>query len=178
MAVSAFVKTNVSGTLLWEDGTGTPLTLTLAFDRGDFALSGLNETLNERVAIERRGRYINSAYGNRVYPAFSLSCWVSAFQDSGVAPGNAITFLTRATGSAYAAAVSTLGAGAAVPFAFDQTYTLEGTDWGDSADHTFTLADCEVLDFAFSEAADGLSIAINGVVRGAITGDLDMTEIA
>ena len=54
-ADSSFVKTNVSGKLTLADGTGTPVTLELAFDRGDLTVGPIKEVLNEDVAIERRG---------------------------------------------------------------------------------------------------------------------------
>lgn len=183
MSVSSIVKTNVSGTITLIDGTTpTAIELALSFDRGDLNVSGLKEVLNETITVERRGRFVNSAHGNRVYPSFSFSCWLSAFQDSGTAPGNILTWIQRTTGSAYAALVSSLQPGASAnadtPFAFDIKYDLEGADFGDSADHTFTLGDCEVLDFTFAEAADGLSVSVNGVVRGAVSGDLEMAQVA
>lgn len=178
MAVSGFVKTNVSGAITLLDGAATPVELTLAFDRGDLSLSTLKEVLNEDVAIERRGRFINSAHGARVYPSISFSCWISAFQDSGVAPGNILTWIQRTASSAYASLVSTLGTGSSVPFACDLRYTLEGTDFGDSADHTFTCNDVQLQIDSFTEAAEGLSVAISGMVRGGITGDLAMAQVA
>jgi hypothetical protein len=134
--------------------------------------------LNERVAIERRGQFINLAHGARSYPTVSFSCWFTEFGDSGTAPGNILTFLQRTTGSAYASNVSTLGSGAKVPYTVDVTYTIEGTDWGDSADHTFTLHDVDFSIDSFTEAPEGCSIALTGTIYGEIDGDLEMDEIA
>lgn len=181
--LSDFVKTNVSGQISLADGTGTPVTLTLVFDRGDLAISNLKgDHLNENVRIQRRGRHINTAPGNRLYPGVSFSAWLPAFDDSGAAPGDLITWIQRTTGSAYAGLISTTdpsaGSGPDIPFAFDLTYTLEGTRFGDSQDHTFTLHDFEVDNFSFNEAAEGISISLTGTVTGEIDGDLDMAEIA
>lgn len=180
MSVSGFVKNNTMGVITLIDGTTpTAIELALAFDRGDLNLSGpLKSVLNENVAVERRGRFINTVHGNRVYPQLSFSCWISAFQDSGTAPGNIWTWIQRTTGSAYAANVSTLGTGSLVPFACNLKYDLEGTDVGDSGDHTFTCADVELVIDSFTEAAEGCSVSISGVVRGAITGDLEMAQLA
>lgn len=176
MAISQYVRTNVSGEITLTDGAATQLTL--AFDRGDLSISGLKEVLNENVRIQRRGKFVNTAHGARIFPTVSFSSWVSAFQDSGMAPGDLITWIQRASGSAYASLESTYGSASGLPFAFDVTYTLEGTDFGDSADSTFTLHDCEVDSFDFAEAAEGLSITVNLTVTGEIDGDLDMDEVA
>lgn len=179
MAVSGFVKTNTCGAIALADGTSpTPVSLTLAFDRGDLSLSNLAPVLNERVVIEARGKFKNLAYGARQYPTVSFSCWVSAFQDSGTAPGNILTFLQRTAGSAYASNDGTLGTGSKIPYTVDVTYTLEGTDWGDSADHTFTLHDVDFSIDSFTEASDGCNVSLTGTVYGEITGDLKMDEIA
>ncbi len=179
MAVSQIVKNNVAGQIKLIDGTTpTALELVLAFDKGDFSLTGAKEVLNNPVAVERRGKFINSLHGARMYPSFSFSCWASAFQDDGSDPGNIATWVLRSGGGAYAAAESTLGAGSRVPFAFHTEYTMEGSDYGDSADHTFQLEDCEVTDFGFSEAEEGCTFSISGVVRGPVTGDLPMSEVA
>jgi len=178
MAVSGFVKTSTSGSITLSDGTATPVTLTLAFDRGDLSISGLKEVLNEDVVIERRGRFVNVAHGNRIYPTFTFSCWVSQFNDSGTAPGNILTWIQRTTGSAYAANVSTFGSGSSIPFACDVQYDLEGTDFGDSADHQIILNDCQLQIDSLVEAAEGMSLSVSGVVRGAVGGDLEMAEVA
>ena len=52
-AESSYIKTNISGTIVLSDGTGTPVTLTLAYERGDLAISPLQEKLNELVTTGR-----------------------------------------------------------------------------------------------------------------------------
>ena len=175
MAVSGFVKTNVSGSISLADGTGTPLTLALLFDRGDLQVTGIKEVLNEDVAIERRGNFINAAHGNRTYPQLSFSSWISQFQ-AAADPGDIVDWILRQ--GAYSAAVSTLGAGSKVPFASDVTYNLEGTDFNDSADHDFTLHDVQFNGFDFQESESGLFVSISGIVRGEIDGDLTAAEYA
>jgi hypothetical protein len=44
-------------------------------------------------------------------------------------------------------------------------FTVEGTNFGDSADHTLTLTNCEIETIDFSEG-DPNSFTINGVCTG------------
>jgi hypothetical protein len=174
---SGIVKTNVSGSFTLSDGTSpAAVTLVASFDRGDFALSGFKQILNEDVAVERRGKFVSVAHGNRMYPSVTFSFWVDGFASSGSAPGTEIEFLMK--DGAYASNASTLGTGADVPYAIDIIYTLEGTDFGDSADHTFTLSDVQITDVSYTEAAEGNSVTVTGTVRGAITGDIAAAQIA
>ena len=181
MAVSNIVKNNVAGSIKFIDGT-TPVAieLTLQFDKGDFALSGAKEKLNANVAIERRGKRKNTVHGARVYPTFSFTSWVSEFQDDGSTPGDVGSWVTRSGAYAGLVPVATPGATAPadVPFGFDIEYSMRGTTYGDASDHNFTLGDCEVTSFGFTEAEEGNSFSIGGDVRGAITGDLPMSEIS
>ena len=173
MAKSTVVKTNVMGTLTGTDNTpSTPLTYACTFDMGDFSLSGLQDGLREVVAHEAKGQFLGLSYGARVYPSFSFSAKVAQFSDS--ASGTLTDFVLRTTGSEYAAAVSTSGAGR--PFTTTWTFVMEGTGVGDDADHTVTLADCH-LSAEFSEG-DSNSLSISGVVYGAITGDLAQSEVS
>jgi len=178
MAVSQIVKNNIAGQIRLIDGSlPTPLEYVCAFERGDFAFSGGKEVLNNPVAIERRGKFVNALHGGRVYPSFTFSAWASSFQDDGAEPGNIATWVLRSAGGAYEAAVSTFGPGSRVPFAFHVEYTMSGLDYNDGADHTFQLGDCEITDFSFTEAEDGNTFQLSGIVRGPITGDLPMSEV-
>jgi hypothetical protein len=175
MSVSAFVKNNTQGSLRLFDATsGTALTISLAFDAGDFEISGIPSggKLNEIVAYERRGAFKSAAHGNRVYPEWSFSSLVSSLSDASA--GTVSDFVLRQ--GAYAAAVSTLGTGTAVPYAFNVEYTIEGTAWGDSADITVTIGDCILTGWAFTEG-DPDSVKLSDTVYGAITGDIAASEI-
>ena len=172
-ADSNFVKTSVSGSLQLRDATATPVTLDLAFDRGDLVVGPIKEVMNEDVVIERRGRFVNVAHGSRIFPTSSFSAWFSKFQASNV-PGAISDWVLRQ--GPYAALVSTLGSGPKVPFASDAIYTIEGSDFGDSADHTFTLHDVQWTIDSFTEANEGCFFSLSGVVRGEIDGDLTAAE--
>ena len=173
MAKSTYVKSNVMGTILIEDNTPTTkLDYTCTFDMGDFSLSGLKEGLREVVVHERKGNLCGLSYGARVYPSFSFTAKMAQFTDA--TSGTLSDMVLRTATSEYAAAVSTLGAGR--PYTLDLTFTIEGTDYGDDLDHTFTLEDCH-LSADFSEG-DSDTFSISGTVYGAITGDLAQAESA
>jgi len=170
MALDSFVKTNLHGTISLADGTGTPLTMTLTFDRGDFSVGPLKDVLNETVKFDRRGKFLSAAPGARIYPSGSFSAYVHQFTD---ATADVLSdFLLR--NGKYAAAVSTLGTSHPV-YAVDITMTLEGTDFG-GVDSTFTLHDCVVVLDTFSEGEPD-TFAISFEVLGQITGDLACAEI-
>ena len=163
-AESSYIKTNISGTIVLSDGTGTPVTLTLAYDRGDLAISPLQEKLNELVKIERRGKFVSHAYGARVYPTVSFSVYSgNVVGGTTTAPGTPTEFVTF-TGS-YAANLGTLGTGR--PKTVDMVITIEGTNFGDADDEVITLNDVYITG-AWSEAADGNTISFTGEVLGAI----------
>lgn len=161
-AESAFIKLSTSGAIQLRDGTGTPVTLTLSYDKGDGSLGPLADKLNESVKIERRGRFVSHGYGARIYPQVSFSAWCGNLVGSSAsAPGTPTEFAAKL--GAYSANTGTLGAGR--PYTIDIRWTVEGTDPGDTADETITAEDvrCQIT---WNEAMDGNSIAISGEVLG------------
>lgn len=171
MARSTFIKHYEDVSLKLADGTGTPIELTLLLDTGDISLSGLVDKLRETVAYERKGALQTVRKAARVYPTGSFTCQVSEFSET--ATGTVLDFLFRTTGTPFAAAVSTLGANAQV-FTLDMTITQEGTDFGDAADGTLTLADVDfTVDYS---AGEPNTITLNFTVYGAISGDLAIAE--
>jgi hypothetical protein len=166
MAASTYQKTNADGSIVIKDGTGTPLTLTIPFTRGDIKIGPLKAKLKNTVAIQARGVHLGIRHTDRVYPTFSLSCfcpeWTAA---SGGTPTDMIFGK-----AAFSAAISVDGATADVKTR-TVVITVEGTDFGDGADKTVTLTnvECEVN---WTEDAGGNYLEISGTVYGAITGDL------
>lgn len=169
MAVSTIQKSNVSGSLSFAVGATT---LLLAYEKGDLSLSDLHHVLNAVTPVERRGKFQGLVHGARVYPTFTFSAWVTQFSEA-AAPGDLIDWVLHK--DAYSALVSTIGQG--LPFTSDLTYTVEGTDFGDAADHTFTMHDVYCM-LNYSEAAEGLTLSVSGTVYGEFTGDIDIDEIA
>lgn len=162
MAQSTVIKNFRDGSLLFADNTGTPLTLAIQYEAGDFSIDNLNEGLVETTAYLDRGEFATLRKTNRVFPSFSFTAHMTDISD---ATDKLLYDLARKTG-AWASAVSTLGANADA-MTYKLTFTVEGTNFGDSADHTMVLNDCRIT-LSFSEG-DPNSFSVSGIVYGAIT---------
>jgi hypothetical protein len=165
MPASTTVKNWRDGSLIVEDGTGTPIDVTVKFENGDFSISGLSDSLHEVVAYQSRGELSSIRRTARTFPTFSFTAQMSEFTS---ATDNSLADAIMKNG-AFASAVSTLGASADV-YTVKLTFRVEGTNFGDSADHSFTLDDCKcTIDFA---EGDPNTFSVSGTVYGAIGGDL------
>jgi hypothetical protein len=170
--MSTFVKTNTMGSLVITDGTTpTPLTLTVPFEQGDFQISGLSAILREVVKHETRGKFTSASYGSRTYPSGSFSCKVTRLTQAST-NSTIMDFITGKSGTSYAARLSTL---AGEVEALNLAFTMEGTDFGDAADHTFNMTKVVFTSVDFAEGeANTLSFTFE--VLGAITGDIVCDE--
>jgi len=162
MAQSSVIKNFRDGTLVFADNTGTPLTLPIQYEAGDFSIDNLNEGLVETTAYLDRGEFATLRKTNRVFPSFSFTAHMTDLSDG---TDKLLYDLARKTG-AFASAVSTLGANADA-MTYKLTFTVEGTNFGDSADHTMILNDCRIT-LSFSEG-DPNSFSVAGIVYGTIT---------
>lgn len=163
-APSSYVKTAVMGSITLADGTGTPVTLAVPYTRGDLTIGPLGARLNETVKVEARGKFLSAAYGNRVYPQLSFSAWLpNIVGSSTTAPGTLAEFVAGL--GSYAANVSTLGSGH--PMAVKLTWTIEGTNFGDTADETVACDDC-ICSVSITEGMEGNTIAVTAEVLGTI----------
>jgi hypothetical protein len=162
MAQSTTIKNFRDGTLTFTDNTGTPLSMSIVYEAGDFSIDNLNEGLVETTAYLDRGEFATLRKTNRVFPSFSFTAHMTDLSD---ATDKLLYDLARKTG-AWASAVSTLGANADA-MTYKLTFTVEGTNFGDSADHTMVLNDCRIT-LSFSEG-DPNSFSVSGIVYGAIT---------
>ena len=171
MAQSSYIKNFTHGSIIIRDGTQpTPLEVSLDCDSGDISLTGLVDGLYEIIKYERRGRLKSVARGNRVYPSGSLSALWAQFTDASA--GTVQDMLGGTLGSGYAARVGTLGLGK--PVCFDIEVTIEGTDFGDDFDHSFTMTDCRIS-HDWSEG-DPDTISLSWEILGEITGDLKYAQ--
>lgn len=162
MAISTVVKNFRDGSIQAKDGTGTPLTVTVQFENGDLSLSGTNQGNYEHTKYLDRGELGSIRKTNRMFPTGSFTCQMTDLSD---ATDRLIWDIVNKTG-AFASAVSTLGANADL-YTLDIVLTIEGTNFGDSADHVLTMEDCRCsIDFA---EGDPNSFTINFEVLGAIT---------
>ena len=162
MAISSVVKNFRDGTILIEDGTGTPLAVTVQFEAGDFSLSGLNQGNVEATTYLDRGELGSVRKTSRTFPTFSFSAHMTDLSD---ATDKLLWDAVNKTG-AFSAAVSTGGTASDV-YMLKVTFTVEGTNFGDSADHVMILNNCR-LSLDLSEG-DPNSFSISGTVYGAIT---------
>lgn len=162
MAASTVIKNFRDATVVFADGTTpTPLSLTLTLESGDFALSGLNQGNTEATTYLDRGELGSVRLTSRTFPSFTVSCHMADLSD---ATDKLIWDAVNKTG-AFASAVSTIS-GSDV-YGLKVTLTIEGTNFGDAADHTIVLNGCHCsIDFA---EGDPNSFTINGTVYGTIT---------
>ena len=162
MAASIVEKTLYDGLITLSDGTGTPVTLVVPFSIGNLKVSGLSQTLREVLKFEARGVLTSVRLGKRRYPTGSFSFQVADYSDA--TNQTVIDFLLK-TGS-YSANISTLGSAADV-YAVTIKLTVEGTDRGDSADHTVTMTNCVcTLDVEEGEPNMG---SVSFEILGAVT---------
>lgn len=163
-AESTQIKVATDGSVVLADGTGTPVTLALAYYNGDFQHDPIGQYLNEEVVINPNGRFKTLARGDRVIIGWSLTGFVgSTVGSSNTAPGTVLEFITGK--GAYSANVSTLGANRNMTV--DARLTIEGTAHGDTADQTVTFED-SVCKIGFSSTKDGFVFNLAGRSLGAI----------
>ena len=179
-AVSTYVKNSTMGSIILADSTGTPVTLTLAYDKGDLSITGLGQKLNDVGHVQRRGKHVSSMFGARRYPQVSLSIFVSNLVGgSTAAPGSMLEFVTLL--NAYAANTNPAGAGR--PAAFKLTYTVEGTNFGDTADETVVLSSLTLMSLDFTESLEGNTLTMQCELAGTVvitnsTGTVTLSEIS
>lgn len=162
MAVSSVVKNFRDGTILIEDGTGTPLAVTVQYEAGDFSITGLNQGNVEATTYLDRGELGSVRKTSRTFPTFSFSAHMTDLSDN---TDKLLYDAVNKTG-AFASAVSTGGTASDV-YMLKVTLTIEGTNFGDSADHVMIMNNCHLsIDFA---EGDPNSFSLNGTVYGAIT---------
>lgn len=166
MALSGVVKTgHDSGTLTLIDATGTPLELVVRFANGDFSFDGVKNSLRETVAVMGRGKLRSLRKGAPVQPTLSFSAHVTDFSETGT--GTMHDWMSKTTGTPFASRVSTTAAIGDVDTCHVK-FTMEGTSYGDGADHVLMFKDVE-LEMTFGENEDGNAFTMSGTVWGDIT---------
>ena len=166
MAISSVVKNYRDGSIVFNDATSpTPITLTVQFESGDLSLSGVNYSSTGPVEYTKyldRGELGSVRRTSRSFATGSLSCQMTDLSDG---TDRLIWDAVNRSG-AWASAVSTLGANADL-YTLQIVITIEGTNFGDAADHVLTMNNCRCsIDFA---EGDPNSFTIHFEVLGAIT---------
>jgi hypothetical protein len=165
-AESGYMKTATMGTLRISDGGA--VFLDLLYDRGDLAIGTLKSRLNVVKALERRGKWVSDAYGERVYPAISFSCFMgNIVGSSGIAPGTPTEMLTAL--GAYVGNTNVQGTGANRPLAANLRLTMAGVPFGEPFSETMTANNVGDISMDFAESMDGNTLSFTGLVRTNVT---------
>lgn len=160
MAESTQPKNFLNGTITITPGSLSAYTV--AVEQGNLQLSGLTAAQKEKILVEDRGVFSTLIPGKQKYIAFSFTAYLRDLID-----GSDTTLVGVCLRlGAYAAAQSSLGANR--PYCVDLLWTIDGTSFGDAANHTVTLEDCSIDDVAFAEAEIN-TVTISGVSYGALT---------
>ena len=136
MAYSVVPKMRRDGKITLKDGTGSPVTLEVSFEAGDY---NFTPTKSAEVVIRDRHAITNVRRGDEEPSATgSFTLYMREFTDSAQA-GSVLDFVNK-TGS-YASNISTGATGTPriEEYCIDIEYTAEGTDNGDDADHVLSL---------------------------------------
>lgn len=168
MATSSVVKNFSDGTLTLTDATATPISCTARFVNGDLSIDGLKAKLRDTNAYQARGAFTSVRHTTRKSITGSFTCQLSEFSS---ASANDVIDAFCKTG-AFAAGVSKLGASAEV-WAVDLTFAIEGTNHGDSGDHTITIGSCEG-EVSIKEG-DPNTISVAFTSYGTVSGNLTLT---
>lgn len=138
MAASTFIKHFTDGIIKLKDGTGTPVELQVPFSVGDLKIDGLKATQRETSKYEARGALTGVRHGAKKYPTGSFTFQIADYSDA--SDRTVLDFITKK--ASYSANVSTLGSSQEV-YTIDIVLTVEGSNFGDSADHVLTYEDCD-----------------------------------
>ena len=164
MAYSTVPKTKRDGVIQLRDGTGSPVTLDIAYEEGNFTFSQ-PQRFSELVIMDR-GNFSTVRRQDEQAITGSFSAYFRQFTDGSEA-GSLRDFILGS--GPYTANISTGSAGTPYVehFCVDIKYTAEGTDFGDDADHTVTLSKC-VCNIDFSEG-DPSAFSISFTCYGGAT---------
>jgi hypothetical protein len=139
MAVDSNVLTVNNASVTFEDGTGTPVTLTLTNDTTVTIDGFTGASLNDIAHFQRRGKHFSSQHTQRIYPTITIEFLHNGFVGDGSAPGTPLEFaLFQGT---YSSNTSTTSVGTRGVKTINITVAEEGTDFG-GADGELKFEDC------------------------------------
>ena len=143
MPASTVVKVRRDGTLQLIDGTGTPNTFTVAYENGDVSFDGGAKA--DRIVIRDRGTIVGLRKGDDPVPTLS---WSTNFRNWRDGTNAQLVDVIDKTGAA--SGWTSVGGSGYEQYLLDIKLTIEGTDLGDSADHTATASKC-LITWSFAE---------------------------
>ena len=163
MAYSTVVKAKKDGKITFQDGTGSPVTLEVSYEEGNFSFE---KPVRDEVVVRDRGVISTVRQGDEQPITGSFNFYMREFTDAANA-GSVQDFINK-TGS-YASNISTGLAG--YPYvehhACDIQFFVEGTEFSDGADHTATF-EKTVSTLSFSEG-DPDSFSLSFTCYGGVT---------
>jgi hypothetical protein len=162
VALSSVVKNFRDGQLVITDATTpTPISLTVQYEAGDFSISGSNEGNTEVTTYLDRGELGTLRKTNRLFPSGSFTAHFTDIRSAEK------TLWALATWSGpFATGVSSI-VGSDVKVYKTLVWTVEGTNFGDAADHILTLGDVRIDSVDVAEG-DPNSYTINFTVYGTV----------
>jgi hypothetical protein len=137
MTLSAVAKTKRDGLITLKDGTGSPVTMDVIYEDGDFSFEGVSKHQAELIAFFDRGVFYSLRKSNQKFITGKFTAHFTELSDATNA--NLYDFINF--NNKYSANVGTRGSTAEVK-TISILWTVEGTDHGDATDHTLLLADC------------------------------------
>ena len=161
MAVSQSVKVRRDGTLVLESGGGSPVTLTVTYEDGNFSANTLGPDA-DRIVIRDRGSIVGLRKGDDQVGTLSWSVHYREFTNAGAG-----VLLDWINGTQAGSALNTVGGPGFEQFLCKITFTTEGTDNGDNSDGQ-AVFNSVLLTCDFSEG-DPDVLNVSGEVYGAIT---------
>jgi len=161
---STIVKNFRDGTIRIQDNTGTPIAITVAYEEGNFSISGLQQDLTEVAAYMDRGSLSNLRKTTQTFPTFTFSSYMTHFSSGGSGAISILEFIKQQDGGS---SLTSQSASKGDVMTFEVQIKVEGTDFGDTSDHSITLQEC-VLSVDYSEG-DPSSFSVSGTCYGAVT---------
>ena len=163
MAISTVVKTRRDGTLTISDAAGAH-TLTVAYEAGDFSLSVPGPTVNNFLDRGEIGSAPSLRYGDDAPMTFSFTAQLRDISDATYITLESIILNSGQFASTWVSTNANTEGGATATATRLKTvtllWTIEGTERGDTADHSISLP-FSILNGSLSEG-DPNSISISG----------------
>jgi hypothetical protein len=158
MAESSQVKTLGHGTVTIEDGTTpTAKSYTLTYEEGDLSITDVRYDSN---VVHDRYDIAGETKGAQQPGEMSLTVKFRQFANTTSSEDTLIDVIDQTNN--WSSAVSTGGSGYE-SFLHKVTVTVEGTDLGDQADHTWTFGKVK-LDYSYQEGDPYSTVTVTGII--------------
>tara|TARA_R100001463_G_scaffold21162_1_gene51070 strand:- start:195 stop:695 length:501 start_codon:yes stop_codon:yes gene_type:complete len=160
MAASTVVKVRRDGKIKLQDGAGSPVTLEIDYEDGNFSADLLGADA-DRIVIRDRGSIVGLRSGDDQVGSLSFSVHMREFSNQGAG-----TLIDFCNGLSAGSALTSTGGSGFTPFLCTVMMDIEGTDHGDNADGA-CIFNKVLLTADFSEG-DPNVINVSGEVYGVI----------